>query len=579
MDDSAVPVSGTILLLNGPNLNLLGNRDSRHYGSCTLADVEQATREVLEASGLSLECRQSNHEGQLIDWIQTMPGRFAGLLINAGAFTHTSYAMRDAIEATRLPAIEIHLSDVQNREPFRRVSTIRDVCAAVFSGHGIDSYRLAAREMSELLAGAAGREGGREDATTKHESDVAADRRSDAVMVPRASASTLAPHPDIGDLRRIIDGEDEAILAAFGRRMEAVRRIATLKAGDDRPVLQPSREEAILNKARVFGGNGAHGDSERAVFLMRQIMQVSRNAQYDLMLRGGARTAWCDRLLAAPTNQPPIRTVVNQGAAGAYSEQAARMLFPDLEPERAETFGQACDRVLAGEADVAVLPIENSTAGAVHLSLDAIQERGLWIGRTLSLPIRHRLLALPGVALDEIRQVASHPQALSQCARAIAAHGWKTVEAINTATAAAEVAVGKDRSVAAIASGYAAQKYGLNVLAADFQDARLNRTRFAAVSREAYVAADADRLSLVLELEHRSGTLAAAMQVFAALDFNLVRIESRPDPRQPWNYTFYLDMQATPSRQSDVLLALTQLERESVRLHVFGWYREIVADD
>ena len=137
-----------ILVLNGPNLNLLGSREPTVYGSTTLADVELLCREAGSRLGIEIDCRQSNHEGQLLDWIheagtQHRNGQLIGAVFNAGAYTHTSVALHDAIKGTGLPVIEVHISNVHAREPFRHHSYLSPAAAGIVVGFGVDGYVLA----------------------------------------------------------------------------------------------------------------------------------------------------------------------------------------------------------------------------------------------------------------------------------------------------------------------------------------------------------------------------------------------------------------------------------------------------
>jgi 3-dehydroquinate dehydratase-2 len=132
-----------ILVLNGPNLNLLGRREPQIYGSETLADIEAACRRRAEALGLGLDWRQSNAEGQLVDWIQQADGRFAAIIINAGAYTHTSIAILDALLAAGVPVFEVHLSNIFRREDFRHVSYVSKAAIGVICGFGALGYELA----------------------------------------------------------------------------------------------------------------------------------------------------------------------------------------------------------------------------------------------------------------------------------------------------------------------------------------------------------------------------------------------------------------------------------------------------
>jgi 3-dehydroquinate dehydratase II len=147
----------SVLILNGPNLNLLGSRSPEIYGTTTLAELEELCRREAGQLGLEAVCRQSNHEGQLIDWIQeagpeVQAGRSIGAVFNPGALTHTSVALHDAIEAVRLPVIEVHISNIHNREDFRHRSWISPVARGSIVGLGIHGYPLAIRAL-HLLSG------------------------------------------------------------------------------------------------------------------------------------------------------------------------------------------------------------------------------------------------------------------------------------------------------------------------------------------------------------------------------------------------------------------------------------------
>jgi 3-dehydroquinate dehydratase-2 len=139
----------TVLVLNGPNLNLLGERQPEIYGTATLSDVEGICAAACQAAGLDLDFRQTNHEGRLVDWVQEGRAASAGIVINAAGYTHTSIALRDALAVCRVPRVEVHISDIREREEFRRVSYLSDVCDHHVIGHGVQGYG----EAVEWLAG------------------------------------------------------------------------------------------------------------------------------------------------------------------------------------------------------------------------------------------------------------------------------------------------------------------------------------------------------------------------------------------------------------------------------------------
>jgi 3-dehydroquinate dehydratase II len=144
-------VSRHIAVLNGPNLNLLGEREPEIYGRTSLADIERATKERARALGVECTWIQTNHEGELVDAIQGLKGRADGALINAAAFTHTSLAVRDALLAVRVPFVEVHLSNIFAREPERRRSMLADLAVGVVTGFGADSYRLGFEALARYL--------------------------------------------------------------------------------------------------------------------------------------------------------------------------------------------------------------------------------------------------------------------------------------------------------------------------------------------------------------------------------------------------------------------------------------------
>ncbi|GAB4519316.1 MAG: type II 3-dehydroquinate dehydratase [Amphiplicatus sp.] len=144
-------MTATVYILNGPNLNLLGTREPEIYGATTLAEIETAAKERAAALGLRVEFRQTNHEGVLVDWTQEAGAKAAGLILNPGAYTHTSIALHDALKALAIPKIELHLSNIHAREPFRRTSFVSPAVDGILCGFSAMGYVLALDAMRRLI--------------------------------------------------------------------------------------------------------------------------------------------------------------------------------------------------------------------------------------------------------------------------------------------------------------------------------------------------------------------------------------------------------------------------------------------
>jgi len=237
-------------------------------------------------------------------------------------------------------------------------------------------------------------------------------------------------------------------------------------------------------------------------------------------------------------------TVAFQGERGAYSEQAIRYkLGTEAQPLPCRTFEELFAAVESGRADLAAVPIENSTAGSINRSYDLLLDRDLKVWGEVLLPVRHALLAPPGITLEQLKEVRSHPQALAQCERYLTSHGLKAVPWYDTAGSAKDLAAAPEPGVGVIASELAAEVYGLAVLARDIQDASDNSTRFFLVGHSEAPRCDPSKTSIVFAVAHSPGALYACLGEFATRGINLTKLESRPRRNRPWHYVFYLDFE------------------------------------
>jgi prephenate dehydratase len=265
--------------------------------------------------------------------------------------------------------------------------------------------------------------------------------------------------------------------------------------------------------------------------------------------------------------------VAFQGERGAFSEEAAvKLLGEDITLVPRPTFEAMFGAIRDGAADHVLAPIENSLAGSVHRSFDLLVDSGLNIVAEVIIPIVHDLIAAPGAQFDEVTVVESHPVALAQCEHFFALYPQlKRIATEDTAGSVREVVGAGDRTRAAIAGRRAAQIYGGMILREHLEDNRENYTRFLLLSESTAVPEDADKLSLVFQLDHQPGALYHSLEPFARRKLNLLKIESRPVHGSPWQYRFYLDLQASRS-DPELAAALAQLEKLVVNLRILGSY-------
>ena len=325
---------------------------------------------------------------------------------------------------------------------------------------------------------------------------------------------------EIQEARNEILETDKAIAALFARRMAAVKEIAAYKKERGLPVLDKAQEEKSLQSHAAW-----IEDPELLPFYLQfhqDVMDVAKRYQHRLM--DGLRVAY-------------------SGVEGAFAHIAAKRIFPDGAPLPCGSFEEAYDKVLSGECDCAVLPIENSFAGEVGQVIDLMFRGDLFVNGVYELQVVQNLLGTRDATISDVRTVVSHPQALGQCRNYIRRYGFEAKEAVNTARAAQAVAEGGDRSVAAIASAETAELYGLRVLDHDINESKANTTRFAVFSRTANrPAASKDSTFLLLfTVNHVAGALAKAINAIGRHGFNMKVLRSRPMKTLAWKYYFYVE--------------------------------------
>ncbi len=374
---------------------------------------------------------------------------------------------------------------------------------------------------------------------------------------------------DLGKIRDQLDVIDKEIVRLFEERMKFVGEVAEFKLETGKQVFDKEREQAKIRSVR----EQAHGAfNEQAVQeLFTQLMTVSRRYQYRLLEQHGRKAELGFRQVAAI----PVEgaRVVYQGVEGAYSHEATLAYFgDDVDAYHVKTWNDAMEAVESGAADYAVIPIENSSAGAVSDNYDLMLRHTNVIVAEICIPVNHMLLGLPGASAGDIRTVYSHPQALMQSGEYLNAHPrWRQISVENTAVAARKIIDDGDKSQAAVASRAAGKLYGLNVLAEGINHNKNNTTRFIILAKDHIYRRDAGKITICFELPHKSGTLYNMLGNLIYNGVNMRMIESRPILGRNWEYRFFVDVEGNLS-DTAIQNALRSVSEEAANMRILGNY-------
>ena len=374
---------------------------------------------------------------------------------------------------------------------------------------------------------------------------------------------------DLKELRDEIDSIDRQIVELFEKRMDICQKVAEYKIRTGKKVFDRTREQAKIDTVKGLTRSefNRHGIEE----LFQQIMAMSRKLQYQLLEENGV----AGRLpfIAVDEIERSKVRVVFQGVEGAYSQAAMKQYFnEDITSFHVEQWRDAMEAIAEGSADFAVLPIENSTAGSVNDMYDLLVEFENYIVGEQIIKCEHALLGLPGTKLEDIQKVYSHQQALSQCEEFLAQHrSWQTIPYDNTATSVKKVAEDGDRTQAAIGSKFAAELFGLEVLADHVYYNEANSTRFIIVTNQRIFRRDAQKISICFEVPHYSGALYNILSHFIYNNLNMNKIESRPAAGRNWEYRFFVDFDGNLN-DSAVKNALRGIREEAINMKILGNY-------
>lgn len=379
---------------------------------------------------------------------------------------------------------------------------------------------------------------------------------------------------ELEQLRGDIDAIDWQIVDLMKRRMETVAQVAEYKKANNMPVLDTSRERALLSKVGQEAGEEL---ADYVQSMYRTIMAASRSYENGKLGRGSKVYDGIKKAMEeTPQLFPQRPTVACQGIEGAYSQIACDRLFKAPSIMYFQSFDHVFKAVESGMCQYGILPIENSTAGSVNAVYDLMIRHNFSIVRSARLKVSHNLLAKPGTKLEDIRDVYSHEQALHQCAGYLAGLKNVAVHVVENTAVAARMVAQSDRSdVAALSSRFCAEQYDLEIVQDNVQDQDNNYTRFICISKKPEIYPGADRTSLMMTLPHKPGTLYNVLAKFYALNINLQKLESRPLPSREFEFMFYFDVEASVYAPEMEKL-FRDLEAESEQLRYLGAYHEVI---
>lgn len=380
---------------------------------------------------------------------------------------------------------------------------------------------------------------------------------------------------DINESRKKIDSIDKELVKLFCERMDTAKDIAEYKKENSMPVFDGERERTLLDNIEQMAGE-EHGDAARRLY--GSLLELSRMHQNKILLGACELSKNIENAVKNTPNLFPEKAIVAcQGVEGAHSAHACEKLFEKPSIMYFKSFEAVFQAVSNGLCKYGVVPLENSSAGSVNQIYSLMTKYNFNIVRSTKMHIEHSLIAIEGAAISDIKEIYSHPQAISQCSEFISglSKDVKVIPCENTAMAAKKVAESKSKNIAAICSEECSNQYGLEVLKYKVQNSANNYTRFICFSKELEIYPGADRTSLLLKVPHKAGALYNIMAVFYSFGINILKLESRPIPESDFEFMFYFDLDV-PVYSSKLTLAIDQLVQSlgTKQIKYLGSYRE-----
>ena len=379
---------------------------------------------------------------------------------------------------------------------------------------------------------------------------------------------------NIDEYRNRIDRIDKQLVTLFCERMDTASDIAAWKKEQKRPVFDPERER---QKLLEVASSVPEELREYTASLYSLLFELSRSYQNRLLGTASELTAQIQGAIdETPALFPSDASVACQGVAGAYSQIACDRLFKRPAILYLSSFDAVFSAIESGLCRYGVVPLENSTAGSVNAVYDLMMNHNFRIVRSVRIKVDHCLLVNPGTRREEIREIYSHQQAISQCEKYLQSFpNARVIPCENTAVAAKMVAEAGRRDAAALSSHACGKIYGLSCLESSVQDMDNNFTRFICISKELEIYPGADRTSLMAVLPHEPGSLYKLLSRFYALGLNLNKLESRPLPDRNFEFMFYFDLE-TSVYSPQFLQLMGEMPTLCEEFSYLGSYSEVI---
>ena len=379
---------------------------------------------------------------------------------------------------------------------------------------------------------------------------------------------------DLKECRNQIDSIDHQLVDLFVQRMQLSANIAAHKKENGLPIYVPAREREILQEVAKLAGPDM-ANYTRVLYSM--LFELSRSYQSKCTMQTTPLYRQItDSIENTPKLFPQAPMVACQGVEGAYAQIACEKIFKNPFIMYFKNFEAIFQAIEQGLCQYGILPIENSTAGSVKKVYDLMIRHNFSIVRTFRLKIDHNLLANPGARIEDIKEIYSHEQAISQCSEFLGKHPTiKIIPVENTAVAASMVAQSQRKDVAALSSHVCEELYGLISLADSVQDKGNNRTRFICISKNLEIYPGSDKTSIMMVLSHKPGALYKVLARMYTLGINVTKLESRPIPDRDIEFMFYFDLE-TSIYSDEFVQLMCELDDLCEEFKYLGSYTEVV---